>query len=188
MYLTMYFAMYPAQPRPPAPLRSVRPNPKPAGQAGAQGRRATPEVDMEWPADEPKADRSLDILVWSILLLSLASAILLRDPFLLSLALVLLLGLCALALLDAAMRRQAGRADRTLTRAIRAIHGDEHPLRVIDGLRGLELRGRQRLRLGIALRCLDEARRNRRLEWRLRREAVRWLQATKDELSKEVRT
>jgi hypothetical protein len=143
---------------------------------------------MEWPADEPKADRSLDLLVWSILLLSLAAAILLRDPFLLLLALTLLLGACALALLNAAMRRQAGRADRALAKAIRAIHEDEHPLRAIDGLRGLELPGRQRLRLGIALRCLDEAGRNRRLEWRLRREAVRWLQAAKDELSQEART
>ena len=141
---------------------------------------------MEWPADEPKADRSLDILIWAILLLSLASSILLRDSLHLLLALTLLLGACGLALLDALLRRED--AGRAIARAVRAVSRDEHPQDAIDSLVALELRGRAGLRLRVALRCLDEARRNRRLEWRLRQEAVKWLLETKDELNKEVRT
>jgi hypothetical protein len=187
MYLAMYFAMYPALPRHP-PLDRPRHQTGPAGQAGAQGRRAAPEVTRVWLSDEPRPDRSLDILIWSILLLSLASSILLRDPFLLLLALTLLLGACALALLDAFLRRQAQDAGRAIARAVRAVREGEHPERAIGGLRGLELRGRAGLRLRVAIRCLEQSRKNRRLEWRLRQEAVRWLQATKDELKKEVKT
>ena len=141
-----------------------------------------------WPPDEPRPDRSPDLLVWSILLLSLASSILLRDPFLLLLSLTLLLGACALALLDAYVKWEARDAGRAIARAVRAVSRGEHPQRAIDGLRGLGLRGRAGLRLRVALRCLDEARRNRRLEWRLRREAVKWLLETKDELNKDART
>ena len=149
--------------------------------------RQAPEVDLEWPDEGPRPDRSLDILVWSILLLSLFSSILLRDPFLLLLALTLLLGACAIALLDAYVKWEAHDAGRAIARAVRAISRDEHPQRAIDGLRGLGLRGRAGLRLRVALRCLEAARRNRRLEWRLRREAARWLQEAKDEVLKEQR-
>ncbi len=183
MYFNMYNPMYPTQPHPPAPLHPIHPDPKPAGQA----RRRAPEVDLEWPVPDPKPDRSLDLLIWSILALSLASAIALRDPVLLLLASVLVLGLLGLYLLSALQGREAGRADHALYRAIRAVRDREHPRRVLDGLSGLELHGRPGLRLGVARRCLDEARKNHRLEWRLRREAVRWLLATKDELDKDVR-
>ena len=162
-------------------------DPQQGRQTSTLPRRQVPEVDRVWLPDEPRPDRSLDILIWSILALSLASSILLRDPFLLLLALTLLLGACALALLNAFLKWEARDAGRAIARAVRAVSRDEHPQYAIDGLRGLGLRGRAGLRLRVALRCLEAARRNRRLEWRLRREAVRWLQATKDELSKETK-
>ncbi len=147
---------------------------------------ARPRWTWSGPPSDPKPDRSLGLLIWTILGASLASAIALRDPVLLLLASVLVLGLLGLHLLSALQRREC--AGLALRRAIRAVRDGEHPRRVLDGLSGLELRGRPGLRLGVARRCLEEAGRQGRLERRMRREAVRWLQATKDELDKEVRT
>ncbi len=135
MYLTMYFAMY-------SPLPQNTPA---IPHAPARPRRQAPQVTRIWLPDEPRPDRSLDILIWSILLLSLASAILLRDPFLLLLALTLLLGACALALLDALLRWEARDAGRAIARAVRALSRGEHLRYAIDGLGALELRGRPRI-------------------------------------------
>ncbi len=97
----MYITMYDPLPRhPPVDPRHPRHTEGPAGQA----RRRAPEVDLEWPASDPKPDRSVDLFIWSILSLSLASSIALRDPFLLLLSSVLVLGLLGLYLLSALQR------------------------------------------------------------------------------------
>jgi hypothetical protein len=98
----------------------------------------------------------------------------------------LLGGLCGAALLDILRRWRARRprAIRLLDGAIRAIHEDEDPRRVAERLRGLK--GGPQLR--VAVRCLEEAGRSRRLELGLRREAVRWLQMAREELEREART
>ena len=130
-------------------------------------------------------DRSLDLFIWTVLGASLASAVALRDPFLLLLAGTLLVGLVAAYVLVAAARRRAAKPAGAISRAIRAVEDGEHPRRVLDGLRMVQLAGRPRLRLGIAVRCLEESGRSRRLELALRRQAIIWLIEANNEISKE---
>ncbi len=169
MYYTMYFTMYDPRPR-----HLLVDHHLPARQA--------PAVTRVWLPDDPRPDRSLDLFVWGILGASLLSALLLRDPLLLLLAGTLLVGL---AVLVAAARWQATRPGRAIERAIRAVEDGEHPRRVLDGLRVVQLAGRPRLRLRIAVRCLEASGRSRRLEWALRRQAVIWLIEARNEISKE---
>jgi len=77
-------------------------------------------------------------------------------------------------------------ADRALRRAQRAIWLDEDPRGIVTRLRGVGLRDRPRLRRDIPLRCLERAGRCDRLDRKLRRDAARWLQASRDELHKEA--
>jgi hypothetical protein len=80
------------------------------------------------------------------------------------------------------MMGTGAREDRLLRRDI----GDgEQSLRVIGSLWGVERRGRGRLCLDIGLRCLEEGRRCRRLEWRLRGEAARWLVRAREEMGRD---
>jgi len=76
--------------------------------------------------------------------------------------------------------------DRALQRAQRAIWLDEDPRGIAMRLRGVGLRGRSRLRRDNALRCLEQARRGEHLDRSMRREAARWLQASRDELHREA--
>ncbi len=177
MYFTMYIAMYspPPQNTPAVPHAPVR------------SRRQAPEVTRVWLPSEPRPDRSLDLLIWTVLGASLASAVALRDPFLLLLAGALLVGLIAAHVLVAAARWRASKPAGAISRAIRAIEDGEHPRHVLDGLRTVELTARPRLRLRIAVRCLEASGRSRRLEWALRRQAIIWLIGARDEISKEQR-
>ncbi len=144
--------------------------------------RQAPAVTRVWLPDEPRPDRSLDLLIWTVLGASLASAVALRDPFLLLLAGTLLIGLMAAYVLVAAARWRTSKPAKAISRAIRAVEDGEHPRRVLDGLR---LAGRPRLRLRIAVRCLEASGRSQRLEWALRRQAIIWLIEARNEISKE---
>jgi hypothetical protein len=96
--------------------------------------------------------------------------------------------LASLAALSALAFRLAAEdpAGQALLRAQRAIWLDEDPRVVIMRLRGVGLRGRARLRRDIAVRCLERARRHRRLEGKLIREAEWWIRRTRDILDKEM--
>jgi len=184
-YLIMYNAMYPARPR-----HSPTDHPHPQHRTGPAGpadvrRRQAPEVDLVLLPDSPHPDRSLDLLVWGVLGASLVSAVAMRDPFLLVLARTLLVGLVAAHVLVAAARWRAAKPAGAISRAIRAVEDGEHPRRVLDGLRVMQLAGRPRLRLGIAVRCLEASGRSRRLEWALRRQAIIWLIEARNEISRE---
>jgi len=78
-------------------------------------------------------------------------------------------------------------ADQALRRVQRDLGLDKDPRVVIMRLRGVGLRGRSRLRRDIAVRCLERARRSERLDRSMRRDAARWVRATRDELHKEMR-
>ncbi len=130
----MYITMYPTRPHPPAPLRPIRPDPEPAGQEDAQGRRAAPEVTREWPAKEPAedppspspTDRPLICLTAVALATTLAVAL---SPDALPIGLLVLLLLMDLSVAALLWRTPA---DRALRRAIRAIEDREHPVRVSE--------------------------------------------------------
>jgi len=92
--------------------------------------------------------------------------------------------LCAVALRGSLAAEDP--ADRALRRAQRAIWLDEDPRGIVVRLRGVDLRGRPRLRRDITLRCLERAGRCDRLDRKLRQEAARWLQAARDESSTEM--
>ena len=91
--------------------------------------------------------------------------------------------LCAVAYLKA----MSGEAPdhRIVRKALRDLQLDRDPRVVIMHLREAGLRGRAGLRRDVAVRCLEGARRHRRLEGTLRREAERWIRGTRDELNRE---
>ena len=74
--------------------------------------------------------------------------------------------------------------DDVLLEGIRAVESGEDARWVAERLRGLDLHGRAGPCLGVAVRCLEEAGRFRRLEGRLRREAGRWLRMTFKEMKR----
>ena len=154
-------------------------------------RRQAPEVTREWPADRP-APRPptrpwpfvLMAGLLALVLMGLIPGRLLTTPA----GLAILASLSALSVLAFRMSlKMEDPADQALRRAQRAIWLDEDPRVVIMRLRGVGLRGRLRLRRDIAVRCLEQARRSERLDRSLRREAARWVRATRDELAKEAR-
>ena len=147
-------------------------------------------MTREWPVDEhapkPPACPWPIVLMAGLLALVLMGLVPGRLPTTPAglAALALLAGLCAVALRGSLAVEDP--ADQALQRAQRAIWLDEDPRGIRVRLRGAGLRGRPRLRYDIALRCLEQARRCERLDRSLRREAARWLQAVRDELSRET--
>jgi hypothetical protein len=95
-----------------------------------------------------------------------------------------LTALCLIAYLRAVARETPDH--RIVSRALNDLQLDKDPRLVIMHLQEAGLRGRAGLRRDIAVRCLDGARRHRRLEGRLLREAERWLRRTRDVLEKEM--
>jgi len=154
-----------------------------------KGRRQAPEVTREWPAAGP-APRP-PTFPWPLILMAGLLALVLMGlvpgRFLTTpVGLAILASLAALSALALRMSlKMEDPADRALRRAQRAIWLDEDPRVVIMRLRGVGLRGRPRR--DIAVRCLERARRSERLDRSMRREAAKWVRATRDELRKEAR-
>jgi len=92
--------------------------------------------------------------------------------------------LCVIAYLKAMSRETPDH--RIVHKAIRDLGLDRDPRMVIMHLQEAGLRGRAGLRRDIAVKCLEGARRHRRLEGRLLREADRWLRRTREVLEKEM--
>ena len=164
------------QPRPPHP---------------GKGRRQAPEVTREWPAAGP-APRP-PTLPWPLVLmaglLALVALGLVPGRFLGTPAIIAVAGSLSVLCVIAYLRAAAGEATdhRIVSHALDDLQLDRDARIVIMHLQEAGLRGRAGLRRDIAVRCLDGARRHRRLEGRLLREAERWLKGTRDELTKEVR-
>ena len=164
------------QPRPPHP---------------SKGRRQAPEVTREWPAAGPTPRPP--IFPWPLVLMAGLLAIVLMGlvpgRFLGTPAGLAVAGslavLCAVAYLKAMSRETP--YHRIVHKAIRDLGLDKDPRLVIMHLQEAGLRGRAGLRRDVAVRCLEGARRHRRLEGRLLREGERWLRRTRDELAKEAR-
>jgi hypothetical protein len=139
-------------------------------------------VTREWPAEEREPLK--EPTPWPLVLMGLVPGRLLATPAGLAVT-ASLAGLCAVALHRSLTVEDP--ADRALRRAQRAIWLDEDPQGIIVRLRGVDLRGRPRLRRDIALRCLERARRCERLDRSMRYEAARWLGKAREELRKEMR-
>jgi len=92
--------------------------------------------------------------------------------------------LCVVAYLKAVSRETPDH--RIVRKAVRDLGLDRDPRSIIMHLQEAGLRGRSGLRRDIAVRCLEGARRHRRLEGKLRREAERWIRRTRDVLEKEM--
>ncbi len=98
-------------------------------------------------------------------------------------AVALLAGLgCTVAVDEAA--RWWGRPERALERALWAIYLEEEPRAVMRGLEGVELPGRAGMCLRVAMRCLYQAGRCRRVERGMRREAARWVGRAREEMGR----
>ena len=150
-----------------------------------------PEVTREWPAEEREPLKEptpwpfvLMAGLLALVLMGLVPGRLLTTPVGLVVT-ASLAGLCAVAFHRSLMVEDP--ADRALRRAQRAIWLDEDPRGIVVRLRGVDLRGRPRLRRDIALRCLERARRCERLDRSMRYEAARWLGRAREELRKEMR-
>ena len=94
-----------------------------------------------------------------------------------------LAALCAVAYLKAVSRETPDH--RIVSKALSDLQLDKDPHMVIMRLQEAGLRGRAGLRRDVAVRCLEGARRHRRLEGRLLREAEMWFRRTRDGLVKE---
>ena len=151
-----------------------------------KSRRQAPEVTHEWPTARPTPRPPT--LPWPLVLMAglLTLVVLGLVPGLTTPA-GLAASLTALSALALRMcLKMKDPADQALQRAQRAIWLDEDPRVVIMRLRGVGLRVRPRLRRDIAVRCLEQARRSEHLDRSMRREAARWVRATRDELHKET--
>ena len=163
------------QPRPPHP---------------GKGRRQAPEVTREWPADgpapRPPAFPWPSVLMASLLVLIFIGLVL--GHFLVTPAGLAVAGSLAALCLMAYLRAVAGETPdfRIVSHALNDLQLDKDPRLVIMRLRGVGLRVRPRLRRDIAVRCLEQARRSEHLDRSMRREAARWVRATRDELHKET--
>jgi len=151
--------------------------------------RRAPEVTQEWPADRPAPKPPA--FPWPLALmaglLALVALGLVPGRFLGTPAGIAVAGSLSALCLAAYLRAVSSETPnhRIVSRALSDLQLDRDPRSIIMHLQEAGLRGRSGLRRDIAVRCLDGARRHRRLEERLMREAERWLQRTKDELVKE---
>ncbi len=156
---------------------------------GVLSPRRAPEVDMEWPPDgpapgpEPQSDL-FPVLVLTLSVMSLAVVLTPGASGGLRLMVVALLaGLAGTVAVDEAARWW-GRPGRALERALWAIYLEEEPREVAKGLEGVVLPGRAGLCLGIAVRCLYQAGRCRRVERAMGREAARWVRRARGEMGR----
>ena len=144
---------------------------------------------MEWlpgrPAPRPPAIPWPAILMAGLLALVFIGLV--PGRFLGTPAGLAVAGSLAALCLIAYLRAVAGETPdfRIISRALSDLQLDKDPRPVIMRLREAGLRGRAGLRRDVAVRCLEGARRHRRLEDRLRREAERWVRRTRDVLEKE---
>ena len=91
---------------------------------------------------------------------------------------------------SAGLKAKAARTlpERALRRGIQAVTRGEDPRGIARGLREVDMPdGRSRLYRDVAARFLERAGECRGLDWRLRREARKWLQAALDEIHKEMK-
>ena len=162
------------------------------GRIGRRPPRRAPEVDMEWPAEEPATipDARQDLFPIFVIAGAVASLAAIMMPGasveLRRWAVSLLAGLCGAVAVDEAVRWRARRpaAERALERAAWALYLEEEPSVVMRGLQGLELPGRAGTCLRVAVRCLERAGRCRRVERGMRREAARWMRRAREEMER----
>ena len=125
-------------------------------------------MTREWPAEHtPARAISIDWPLLITLALLAACVYFLDDPLALA---ILFVGACLLFLWDRDGARIA------LKENLRSIVAGEHPATVAGRLRGIRLEGRAAFCRDVATRCLEGAGRCHGLDWRLRREAKRWIQ------------
>ncbi len=162
----------------------------PRGETRPRPRREAPEVDREWPAEEPPPipDARRDLIPVFVMALSVASLAVILLPGagveLRRWAVSLLAGSCGAVAADEVVRWRARRPERALSGAVWALYLEEEPRVVMRGLQGLELPGRAGTCLRAAVGCLERAGRCRRVERGMGREAAGWVRRAREEMGR----